>query len=509
MDMFRYSIIILVVTCCITQVTVTASTLVRMEVQQGGNTPEILDIKLFDELAPITVTNFLKYINDGDYTNSFFHRTSISSSLSVIQGGGFTYDPLLNDGSFSYDLNSGLYLGGMQQVPTDPPIINEFSKSNTTGTLAMAKLGGDANSATSQWFVNMADNSSNLDNQNGGFTVFGEILGNGMSIINAMGAVPTIDKTSIHPAFSELPLPDYVSGSVNRDNLIIINTMSEKLSISATYDQSMSIIGASDEPEDVDFGIVILGNSVTANITLRNKGASTLDIGDIATTDGLTLPYSIMTNNCMSKSLASNESCDLSIDFTPSTTGVFDETINIEILSLNISYSLKIHGQSSIITNDIAILDSIEFGEILVFDITRTNIPGEITIKLLNQGVNDLVVQYFEVEGQFGYSGDCIVSSPIVPGSDCDVIVYFGPQSLGSKDGSLTIITDAGVKIITLTGVGSLDNDKVLTIIEDAAPNSGDGNNDGIQDSEQSNVLSFKTDSGSYITMLAGTSSVV
>ncbi len=56
------------------------------------------------------------------------------------------------------------------------PIQNEFSsdRSNVSGTIAMAKVGNDPNSATSQWFVNLGDNSANLDNQNGGFTVFGK-----------------------------------------------------------------------------------------------------------------------------------------------------------------------------------------------------------------------------------------------------------------------------------------------------------------------------------------------
>jgi hypothetical protein len=65
--------------------------------------------------------------------------------------------------------------------------------SNTAGTIAMAKVDGDPNSATSQWFFNVGDNSANLDFQNGGFTVFGYVLGDGMDVINAFSALPTVN----------------------------------------------------------------------------------------------------------------------------------------------------------------------------------------------------------------------------------------------------------------------------------------------------------------------------
>ena len=152
------------VCCLVPQVPVYANTIISVEIQQDTATDKVF-IKLFDVLTPVTVTNFLNYVDDGDYVNSFVHR---SAPGFVIQGGGFTFDPTLNDGSFSYE-GSETYLGGLQEVPEDPPIVNEYIKSNTQGTIAMAKLGGDPDSANSQWFVNLVDNSSILDNQNGGF----------------------------------------------------------------------------------------------------------------------------------------------------------------------------------------------------------------------------------------------------------------------------------------------------------------------------------------------------
>src|SRR5439155_6233770 len=72
-------------------------------------------------------------------------------------------------------------------IQTFPPITNEFNSgrrlSNVYGTIAMAKRPDDPNSATSEWFFNLADNSTNLDSQNGGFTVFGRVVG-GTNLLN-------------------------------------------------------------------------------------------------------------------------------------------------------------------------------------------------------------------------------------------------------------------------------------------------------------------------------------
>ena len=106
---------------------------------------------------------FLNYVNKGAYTNSFIHRSARDTSNNpfVIQGGGFRWQNAAPN---------------LSPIPQDPPVENEFRVSNTRGTIAMAKLESAPNSATNQWFFNLRDtNAENLDNQNGGFTVFGKI----------------------------------------------------------------------------------------------------------------------------------------------------------------------------------------------------------------------------------------------------------------------------------------------------------------------------------------------
>src|SRR3954469_8142881 len=126
------------------------SNAVRMTTVLGN-----IDIALFGQQKPVTVANFLKYIDEGRYfkidptngqlASSFIHR-SISSF--VIQGGGFlgTVNPT-DPGNAQ-----------PTAVLTLPPIQNEPGISNTRGTIAMAQFGTDPNSATSQWFINLANN---------------------------------------------------------------------------------------------------------------------------------------------------------------------------------------------------------------------------------------------------------------------------------------------------------------------------------------------------------------
>lgn len=132
-----------------------------------------MDFILFNNATPATVNNFMSYVNANRYTGVAFHR---SVPGFVIQAGGF----------------KGTGTGSQfTSVVTSPAVINEPGLSNLRGTIAMAKVGGDPNSATSQFFVNTSDsNAPNLDTQNGGFTVFGRVAGSGMTVVDAINALP-------------------------------------------------------------------------------------------------------------------------------------------------------------------------------------------------------------------------------------------------------------------------------------------------------------------------------
>lgn len=143
-----------------------AGTIVRVSTSIGD-----YSIELLDELAPATVANFLNYVNRNDYNGTYLHRVVDNF---VVQGGGYRFQPFV----------------GPVDVPADPPVVNEFGVSNTRGTVAMAKVDGNPDSATNQWFVNLTDNSGSLDDNNGGFAVFGNVLGEGMIILEAIDELP-------------------------------------------------------------------------------------------------------------------------------------------------------------------------------------------------------------------------------------------------------------------------------------------------------------------------------
>ena len=140
-----------------------AGTLVQFRTVFGD-----MEVELYDQDKPVTVQNFLNYIESGRYQNEIAHRLVPGF---VIQGGGFT-----------------LVSNTITPVPTFPPITNEFGVgrqfSNVYGTIAMAKLGGDTNSATSQWYFNLTNNAFlDAPDTNDFFVVFGHVIA-GTNVLN-------------------------------------------------------------------------------------------------------------------------------------------------------------------------------------------------------------------------------------------------------------------------------------------------------------------------------------
>jgi len=166
-----------------------------------------IDVVLLPNDAPKTVANFLAYLHANAYANSFIHR---SVPQFVIQGGGYQWS----------DAN------GPVPITQNAPVVNEFKDSNIRGTLAMAKLGNDPNSATSQWFFNEVDNSSNLDSTNGGFTVFGRVANDAsLAVMDQIASEPTYDASGTFGSdFTDLPLVNY-NGTFTSQNLVMISAI--------------------------------------------------------------------------------------------------------------------------------------------------------------------------------------------------------------------------------------------------------------------------------------------
>ena len=166
-----------------------------------------ITMQMLDNDAPGTVDNFLGYVDNGDYNNAIFHRLAISVTPTgeripfVLQGGGFTSSTpdLCSQANCTVGDVDASQFGEVFQGDT---IQNEFGVSNTIGTVAMAKIGGNPDSATNQFFFNLNDNSSNLDNQNGGFTVFARVTD--MTTLNAITGFDRINLASLFPPTSRL-----------------------------------------------------------------------------------------------------------------------------------------------------------------------------------------------------------------------------------------------------------------------------------------------------------------
>jgi cyclophilin family peptidyl-prolyl cis-trans isomerase len=412
---------------------------VRMQTDLGG-----IDIELLDTVAPLTVANFLNYVNDGDYESTFFHR---SVPGFVVQGGGFIFNA--SDGDF--------FSGGVSHIPTDPPIVNEFILSNLRGTIAMAKADGDPDSATSEWFFNLDDNSGNLDSQNGGFTVFARVLGSGMEVVDAIAALPRCVDVAPFPqlcsTFTEVPFAGSGAGAFNNDTLININ-----------------------------------------HIGTDNDGDGAIDdLEDAAPNTGDGNSDTIL------------DSTQQHVASFPGDTG---EYVIVESQPASPLESLDVLGKTFALVNTDAagVLVDREFANgYFGFKIINT-IPGDNTV-LISLPSGSLPDAYFNFGPtpeelnphwyDFAFDG--------VTGAEFNgnvITLHFVDGLRGDTD-----LLQDGIITAARGGPASIvgDGDGVSDQVEDGAPNNGDGNNDGIPDKQQRNVASLvDAVSGGYFTVEVG-----
>jgi cyclophilin family peptidyl-prolyl cis-trans isomerase len=252
-----------------------AERIVRLATQfptgQTGN----IDIDLFAGKAPQTVANFLSYVNNSsasaNYDGSIFHRLAPGF---VLQGGGFKFD------------DSGTTTAtAFPAITKSPPVVNEPGVSNTQGTIAMAKSGGDPNSATDEFFFNLGDNSSNLDSQNGGFTVFGQVMNGGQQTLSKITSSLSTYSGSGTPGATPFPVRPGADttnfpANINAGDLAFITTASEltiaqKLTFSVTGNTNAGAATASVSGSTLTITPVATGTTTITVSATDLDGATT------------------------------------------------------------------------------------------------------------------------------------------------------------------------------------------------------------------------------------------
>jgi peptidyl-prolyl cis-trans isomerase B (cyclophilin B) len=187
MKLIRIVFAILLAGLCVlpAQAASTPATKGKMKMVKLHTNKGTITLQLDAEKAPITVQNFLDYVNSGFYSNTIFHRVIPNF---MIQGGGF--EP------------------GMKQKPTKAPIKNEAANGlkNEIYTIAMART-GDPHSATAQFFINTQNNSFlDYPGQDGwGYCVFGKVV-EGKEVVDAIGKV----KTGTVSFYQDVPKEDVI-----------------------------------------------------------------------------------------------------------------------------------------------------------------------------------------------------------------------------------------------------------------------------------------------------------
>ena len=183
--------------------------LVRMTTSVGK-----IDVELFSDVAPNTVANFLRYVSADSYTDTIFHKvkSNAAGTSTILLGGAFALE------GASVDF-----------ITTFGNVDNEFSLPDTRGTLAMYKQHESPDSASDQWFFNVTDNSAKFgSDNNGGYTVFGRVIENGLQRVDTIAGLKTYDLSSLVGigAFKKTPLYNYdPSETVAADNLVVATSV--------------------------------------------------------------------------------------------------------------------------------------------------------------------------------------------------------------------------------------------------------------------------------------------
>ncbi len=228
-----------------------AGTLVEVQTSLGN-----FFLELEDEAAPNTVANFLNYVRDRRFNNTFVHAAI---------GGTF-----IRGGSFSFgDCNQGAV-----PIAADLPIaIEDTGLANLSGTIAMRRVEEGVSSVTSEWYINIGDDPE-ADLSQGDNVVFGRVIGDGLSTVSTISNAPGVYVNSIHTA----PTSNYFGDanidcqSFSRDNLVLV---------------LMSIVSEDADDPSADYNS--LNGRLNVNLDLGDMGFSNLEFEVDTNADPITI----------------------------------------------------------------------------------------------------------------------------------------------------------------------------------------------------------------------------
>jgi cyclophilin family peptidyl-prolyl cis-trans isomerase len=205
------------------------------------------NVELFTNGAPRHAANFLTYANARAYDNTIFSHIARNGNVAAtIQGGVFVaaVPPTI--------------------VPQNPPVELEYGIPNTRGTLAAAR-GTDPNSARSEWFFNLQDNVAALGPgpQGPGYSVFGRVLGTGMTIVDALAAFPTF--SFANTPFTQIPLRNVGANqtTLTLNNYIVLNSVRPIPLYPSTVGETSVLSFTATRSSTTVINIGVLGSTLT------------------------------------------------------------------------------------------------------------------------------------------------------------------------------------------------------------------------------------------------------
>lgn len=405
-----------------TTLPVTASgTVVRFVMQAGTNgASQNVDIVLYDvatdghSAAPISVANFLNYVNGGSYTNSFIHRAmnfsnggsdARTSPAWFLQGGGFN---VTTNGSSP----------SVGTITTGGPINLEWAadRPNVAGTISYART-SDPNSATSGFFLNTADNSSIFDQAGNQYAVFGKLTDSSLAVVQQYAAFTRVDADG-----------DGNSNSGTYNNLPVSDSSASDLFSVLVYVRSASVVSVS-------------SSNITYTVTSSNTDVVSPSIDG---SGNLILDYGTTTGSATITVTGKDASGQTTQD---------QFTVNALIPG---GPSVSIKNGNATITDD-------QSAPVSLGSVTIGSTPSSTTLTITNNG--DQTLNLSGVTADTGFIVQSFTNTAIEPGSSGTIVLTYDGSTIASYSGKLTVTSNAtdGTFLIPLTAAVVADQ-KTVTL---------------------------------------------